>query len=325
MLKNHFYRLFFSWAALLILVLTLAACDPGPAPTARLEKNRKLQVVATTTIVTDVVAQVAGEAIELVVLLPAGSDPHTFEPTPQDLALLASADLVFMNGFGLEEYLEPLLENAVPEADIVAISAGIQPLAYSDSAGHEGEAQDHEEEDHDHEVDPHVWFDPHNVIVWTENIARELSQRDPANAAVYTANAAAYRTQLQELDAWIIAQVAQVPEDQRLLITDHASFGYFAARYGFKEVGALIPSFSTAAQPSAQELAALQDAIKDLGVKAVFVGTTVNPNLAEQVAADTGVRLVSLYTGSLSRPEEGAGTYLEMMRYNTAAIVAALQ
>jgi ABC-type Zn uptake system ZnuABC Zn-binding protein ZnuA len=193
---------------------------------------------------------------------------------------------------------------------------------------HEGEEHhdEHEGEDHDHEgIDPHTWIDPNNVTVWVHNIEHKLSEADPGNAQAYAANAEAYEAELETLDAWIKEQVAQIPEENRKLVTDHTLFGYFADEYGFEQVGALIPSFSTLAEPTAQELAAIEDAISELNVKAIFVGNTVNPALAERVAEDAGTLLVFVYTGSLSEPNGEAPTYLEYMRYNTNAFVDALK
>ncbi|HZD56801.1 MAG TPA: metal ABC transporter substrate-binding protein [Anaerolineales bacterium] len=283
-------------------------------------QSDKIKVVATTTILGDVVSQVGGDAIDLTVLLPTGVDPHSFEPAPKDLTAVADADLIFINGAGLEEFLNRLLENAAGASDkVINTSDGIKlrDLEETDTGPlDEPEAQD---------VDPHVWFDPTNVITWTRNIEKALSGLDPANAQTYTANADTYRAKLRELDTWIKQQVAQIPPDRRKLVTDHEDFGYFADRYGFEQVGAVIPSFNAAAEPSAQGLAELENAIKQAGVQAIFVGTTVNPSLAERVATDTGAKVVSLYTGSLSAPGGEAGTYLALMRYDVTAIVKALK
>jgi len=127
------------------------------------------------------------------------------------------------------------------------------------------------------------------------------------------------------MDAGIRQQVAQIPPENRKLVTDHQVFGYFAERDGFEQIGAIIPGYSTAAQPTAQEAAAIEDAIRGLGVKAVFVGKTVNPTLAQRVAEDTGIRLVGLYHGSLSEPGGEAGTYLDYLRYNVTQMVNALK
>jgi ABC-type Zn uptake system ZnuABC Zn-binding protein ZnuA len=302
--------------ALLLLLLLLPACDQASAL-----PSSQLDVVATTTLVGDVVRRVGGDNIAVSVLLPVGSDPHSFEPVPKDLARLADADLVFANGAGLEEFLNRIIENSGGSGQVVSLSDGLELIQHGDAPG--GKPI---EEDHDHPGgDPHVWTDPDNVSLWAERAAQALSEADPANAATYRTNAAAYQTELAELDGWIQAQVAQIPPEQRRLVTDHETLNYFARRYGFETVGAVIPGFSSLTEPSAQELAALEDAIRGLGVKAIFVDSTVNPALAERVAQDTGTRLVQVYSGSLSAAGGEAETYLDYMRYNTSAIVSALR
>ncbi len=304
------------------LLLTMTGCTSAPQPTAPALDNTRPKVVATTTLVGDVVRQVGGDAIDLTVLLPVGADPHGFDPTPRDVATVADADVVFINGLDLEQFLDRLLQSAGDSAQIVAVSDGVTPIE-----GHEEhEGEEHEAEEHEHEGgDPHAWTDPNNVMIWTANIASALSQLDPANAAAYQANAEQYTEQLQALDAWIREQVALIPAADRKLVTDHALFSYFAQRYGFEQVGAIVPGYSTMAEPSAQELAALEDAIRTLGVQAVLVGKTVNPSLAQRVADDTGTRLIPIYTGSLSEPGGDAATYLDYIRYNVGAIVEALR
>jgi len=168
-------------------------------------------------------------------------------------------------------------------------------------------------------------MDPNNVRVWTRNIAAVLSEMDPANAAAYQANAERYDQTLQTLDAWVQEQIAQIAPENRQMVVDHDAFSYFTQRYGFETVGTVVPGYSTMSAPSAQELAQLEDAIRQLGVKADFVGSTVNPALAEQVAADTGTQLVFLFTGSLSEPGGDADTYENFVRHNVSAIVEALR
>lgn len=312
----------------LCLAAVLGACT-ATSPTSP-PANPKLRVVATTTIVGDVVKQIGGEWIDLTILLPVGADPHAFEATPQDAAKLAQAQIVFANGAGLEVFLDPLLHSAGTQATIVYVSEGIPLRQFaSHEEEHAEQAEEHAAEgeaEHAHpQGDPHTWMTPHNVITWTHNIENALVAADPAHADAYRANAEAYRAQLIELDAWIAQQVAQIPPENRRLVTDHAAFGYFAQRYGFEQIGTVFPGYSTLAEPSAQELAALEEAIRAHRVKAVFVGDTVNPNLARRIAEDTGVQLVTLYTGSLTEPEGPAGTYLQYMRYNVSAIVEALR
>ena len=157
------------------------------------------------------------------------------------------------------------------------------------------------------------------------NAADALAALDPANAEAYHANADAYVAALEELDRWIQAQIDTVPAENRVLVSDHDVFGYYADRYGLEQLGAIVPAFSSAAQPSARELADLQTAMRERGVQVVFVGTSANPNLAERVAADLGIQVVVLYTGSLGEAGSGAETYIDYMRYNTTAIVQALR
>ncbi|MCS7010415.1 MAG: metal ABC transporter substrate-binding protein [Anaerolineales bacterium] len=320
------------FSLLLILVTMLLAACTGGKPSA----NEKLHVLATTSMVADVVRQVGGEYVQVTTLLPLGTDPHTFEPRPQDVAAIEDAQIVFANGAGLEEFLEPLLKSAGAMDKLVEVSQGIELLpleGIEHSHEHEEEEHSHEGEEHSHEGgmhhhqggDPHTWMDPNNVLIWVENIATALAKADPRHAKVYRAHAEAYANELRALDAWIREQVAQVPPENRVLVADHAVFGYFAEEYGFRQLGTITHSFSTGASPSAQELAALEDQIRTYGVKAIFVGADVNQNLAKQIAADTGVRIVQLYHGSLTDAQGPAPTYLDFMRYNVTAIVEALK
>ena len=194
--------------------------------------------------------------------------------------------------------------------------------AHDDHAGEEHAGEDHHAEG---SCDPHVWTDPHNVMLWALLIRDTLSELDPANAATYAANTAAY---LEELHSLIEDEVepllATIPAQNRRLVTNHLAFSYYAQAFDLDMLGTVIPGASTLAEPSAAEVAALITAIREAGVPAVFAETTANPTLAEQVAAETGVAFYTLYTGSLSEPEGPAGTYLDYTRYNTRAITEAL-
>ncbi len=292
-----------------------------------LGEGESLRVVATTNIVADVVANIGGDAIELIGLIPLGADPHTYEPTPGDYQTMINVHVIFLNGVGLEEFMYQTLKQVAVDVPIVSLSEGIE-LSLFGGGRDEGEDHEHDEGETHYQVqggvDPHVWFDAFNVIVWAENAAHVLGALDPANADLYETNAHEYVEKLKELDAWIQVQVARVAPEDRMLVTDHLAFSYFGRRYGFEMVGAVIPAYSMAAQPSAQEIAKLVDTIRELGAKAIFVGTTANPRLAERVAEDTGVELVPLYIGSLSEPDGPAGTYLALMQYDVNEIVQAL-
>ena len=310
-------RIFFTFT-ILFLLLTATACG---AQTKQPAVDSKLQVVATTTIVGDVLHQIGGDQIDLEVLLPLGADPHSFDPSPKDVAKIVDSDVVFANGGGVEAFLNILIESANAENKLVYVSEGVDYLEFEgDDHGDEEEAEDHAED-----VDPHTWTDPNNVMVWVENILRVLSKEDPRNEAYYQANAERFEAELKELDSWIRNRVDQIPIQNRKLVTDHALFGYFSEEYGFEQIGALIPGFSTLSEPTAKELAEIEDSILKYRVKAVFVGRTVNPSLADRVSSDTGVKLVYVYTGSLSDVDGDAATYLDYMRYNTNAFVDALK
>ena len=303
---------------ILLPALLLAACQSGDASgTAQPDNSGLIKVVATTGIVGDVVSQIGGEYTDLQVLLPSGTDPHNYSPTPQDAVMLSEAQVIFANGAGLETFLQSLVENAGASGRLVEVSDGIQLLEAADEGGHTGEDS--------HTGDPHTWVDPNNVMIWVDNIEQALSEADPTHSTNYQTNADAYRAQLTELDAWIREQVAAVPEENRSIVTDHMEQGYFADEYGFTLIGALIPGYSTLSEPSAKDLAQIEDSIRELGVKAVFVGNTINPTLAERVAGDTGTQLVHIYSGSLGPAGGEASTYLDYMRYNVNAIVGALK
>jgi ABC-type Zn uptake system ZnuABC Zn-binding protein ZnuA len=169
-----------------------------------------------------------------------------------------------------------------------------------------------------------VWLDPTNVARWAATIAEHLSVVDPARAGDYAARAAEVEERMGALDAWIRARIATVPADRRRFVADHAAYGWFADRYGLEMVGAVLPGFSTLAGASAGELAALQDSIAALDVPAIFVTLAVADDLAARLAADTGIRVVPLYTGSLSQPDGPAASYEGMMRHDVTLMVTAL-
>ncbi len=318
-MRTRYFLLF------LILVgsLSFNACV---SPSATPASDGRLRILATTNLIADAVQRVGGEDVHLETLLPPDTDPHAYTVTPQDVKQIASADILFLNGLGLELSFQPALDNARSDALVVDLSQGLAPLSGDflppespgDEPHQEGRASS------EGRFDPHVWTDPNNVIHWVDVIAETLAQRDPSHADAYRQRAEAYTQELQALDAWVSAQVDKIPAQERILVSDHAVWGHFAARYGFEQQLALIPGYSTLAQSSAQELAALEDAIQQYDVPVIFVGNTVNPALAERVAADTGKQLVFLYTDSLSAADGPAPTYLDWMRYNVNAIVNGL-
>ena len=290
--------------SLTFLSATLAACSPAAQP-----DSGRIRVVASTQIVGDVVNAIGGDLVDVAYLIPPGTDPHAFEPTPQDAVRLSEADLVFINGLGLEQTLQPLL--AEQEAKVIVISEGVQLLTLED----DGESG----------PDPHVWMNPLNVKIWADNIARSLAEVDSVNALTYGSKAETYATQIDVLEAWAVEQINRIPAENRLLVTDHESLGYFAEHFGFEIIGAIIPGYSTQSEPTAGDLAELETSIHQFGVQAIFVGISLNPSLAERVAEDTGVQMVPIYTESLSDATGPAATYTEMIRFDVDAIVTALE
>jgi len=217
---------------------------------------------------------------------------------------------LIINGAGYEHFLENVLENAGGERTVVEASAGLKTR---------------EEAGGEHGVDPHFWLDPNYVVTYVENIRDGLVTLDPEGADLYNANARAYIVQLRELDSWIREQVASIPAERRLLVTNHDSLGYFAERYEFTVIGTVVPGFSSDAAPSAQQMATLIDQIKASGAQAVFLDAAESTTLANQIASDAGVTVVTdLYFGSLTNGPP-AGTYIDMMKHNVMQIVEALK
>jgi len=304
-----------SIVVLLVISILLAACQPdAPAQT------DPLSVLAIEPFLADIAQNVAGDRLVIDSLIPLGLDPHAFEPTPQDVARLSNADILILNGGGLEEWLEDILENNPSEQRIITASKGLTPRTPQPSE------PAHEDDEHAHDGDPHFWLNPLNVITYVENIREGLIAADLAGAEDYTQNAESYIAGLRQLDSDLEAELQTVPGEHRLLVTNHESFGYFADRYNLQIIGAIIPSVSTGASPSARDLAELVDAIQTSGAPAVFLETGSNPQIAEQLASETGIKVITdLYTHSLSQPGGPATTYLDMMRYNTRLIVDALK
>jgi ABC-type Zn uptake system ZnuABC Zn-binding protein ZnuA len=304
----------------MLAALFLAACGSAPSNDSAAGGD-SIHILASTTFLADITQNVAGDRLTVDSLLPIGADPHAYQAAPSDVAKISESDLLILNGVEYEHFVESLLENAGGERIIVEATAGLEPHPAEEHAAEAAPA-----EGHDHEAgDPHMWLDPNLVITYVENIRDGLIEADPDGAETYTANADAYIAQLKDLDKWIVEQVNTIPAERRLLVTNHEAMGYFAERYGFEVTGSVIPSFSSNAAPSAQEMAGLIDEIKMLGAPAIFLDTADNNVLAQQIADETGVMIVdNLHLESLT---EGAPapTYIEMMKDNVSKIVEALK
>lgn len=293
---------------LLIGLLIAAGCNPSPNPSAESEEG-ELRVLTSTSFLADIAQNVAGDRILVESLLPLGSDPHTFQPKPADAAKVAASKVLILNGAEYEHFIEPLLENSGGGRVVVESSAGLTPRLYGDGDEHKA-------------GDPHFWLDPNLVITYVENIRDGLIAADPEGTEIYSSNAESYIKQLQDLDTWIQTQVSTLSPEERLLVTNHESLGYFADRYGFIIVGTVIPSLSSEASPSAQEMAALVEQIKASGAIAIFLDAADNTTLARQIAEDAEVKVITdLHLESLTTSDGPAPTYLEMMKSNTNLIV----
>ena len=291
----------------------VAACGGGKSgnqpPTT--SQGAKLRVVATTVQVAALTKEVGGDRIALTGLIPAGADPHEFEPRASDLAAIEDAELILRHGIGLDGWLDGTLK-AGAKARVVTVTDGISLLKGDES----GKQVD----------DPHVWHDPEDDKIMVANIAAALDAADPASKAQYDANAAAYEQKLDDTKRQVQAIINEVRPDGRKLVTNHDAFGYFARAFGLRIVGAVIPSVSTEAEPSAQETAALLDTIKKENVKAIFAESSVNAKLATTLANDAGVKIVDdLYGDSLGKPGSGADTIDGMLLANAHKIADALK
>jgi ABC-type Zn uptake system ZnuABC Zn-binding protein ZnuA len=328
------------YSAAASVLLLLAACAPVTRPEAaalRPSQAPPLQVVATYSVLGDLVANVGGDQIALTVIVGAGDDPHVYQPTPQDAVALAEADLIFENGLAFEAWSADLYEASGSAAPLISINKGVDLIAAAGHIHHEDQAHEeeheeaheeaHEEENAHGEFDPHTWVSPRNAIGIVENIRDALVAADPANAATYTANADAYLVELRNLDQEIQTAVATLTPAQRRLVTSHDIFAYFARDYEFEVLGTALNSVSTeASEPSAATTAALVEEIRAAGVPAIFVENAGNPALMQRIAEEAGVELAPpLYTDALGLPGSGADTYLGMIRTNAKTIVDALQ
>jgi len=285
-------------ALLTCLLLLAAACgeDSSPDDPATGGPSAGPRVLADSSFLADIGQNIAGDRLSVESLLPEGADLHAFQPSPQDAKRLAESDAIIINSPGLEPAVDDLIAGAGGE-DLLVIEA---------AAGLPGIAED-----------PHCWLDPVQVLNYVENIRTGLGRIDPEGEAAFAANSEAYAQAIRELDEWIIEQVSGIPEERRLLVTNHESLGRFAERYGFQVVGAVFPTAAGDGSPSAQQLATLVKEIEATGTPAIFLEAGSSADVAQQVAEETGVRVVTeLYI---------APTYLEMMRWNVTRIVEALR
>jgi ABC-type Zn uptake system ZnuABC Zn-binding protein ZnuA/ABC-type Mn2+/Zn2+ transport system permease subunit len=297
-------------AAMLALVGVVSGCGSS-AGGSTAASSGKPAVVATTTQLGDLVRAVGGDRAQVTQILKPNSDPHDYEPRPSDVEATAGAKVVFESGDNLDRWMAEVVRAAGGQRTVVDVGASATTRVPGEAGGPEAS-----------KYDPHWWHDPENVEAAIPAIRDALSQADPAAGATYARNAAAYLAKLKTLDAGIRACFAKVPAAERKLVTDHDAFGYFARRYGVQVIGAVIPSQTTQAQPSAADVSKLSALIEREGVRAVFPESSINPKLAEAIAGQTGASSDhALYGDTLGPAGSPGATYLGMEQANADAML----
>lgn len=286
------------------LCLLAAGCNTTSAAS---EPGDRLAVVATMSVFAEFAEAVGGDLVTVETLVPIGGDPHTYEPAPSDAVRIADADVVLDNGLGLSPWFQPLSQDV--GGRLVVLTEGIADQAIAEQG----------------KLDPHMWMVPGYVRDgYVPAIAAAFAAADPENAQRYEQNAAAYADELDELDAELAVRIDTIPVGRRKLVTSHDAYRYFCQHYGLEVVGTVV-GVTTEEEPSAQAVGRLVDQVRAEGVRAVFVETTVNPDLAQRVARDAGVEVGDpLYGDSVGEPGSGADDYVGMMRANVEAIVSGL-
>jgi ABC-type Zn uptake system ZnuABC Zn-binding protein ZnuA len=273
-----------------------------------LNATDKPKLVATASMISDIAKNIVGDKFEVTTIVPIGKDPHTYEPTPGDATMVAYADVIFKNDLTFEGWLLKLIENSGTKANVVKVTEGvdvIESLTYANSA------------------DPHAWMNASNGIIYAENITKAMVEYDVANKDFYEKNLEAYRKKLQDLDQYILAQIKTIPEQQRILITSHDAFQYYGRKYGIRLESIL--GTSTDAQVQTSDYSKVDRVIRESGVPAVFIESTVNPKMLQQLASSNDITIGgSLFSDSIGDKNSDAPSYLAMLKYNTDVIVQAL-
>lgn len=293
------------------LAAVVAALAVMPAATQKTPVS-KLKAVATFSILGDLVRNVGGNRVDVVTLVGPNGDAHVYSPTPGDARTLAAANVVFVNGLGLEGWMTRLIAASGTKAPMVVVTKGITPRQMEDEAK-TGRAA----------VDPHAWQSVSDAKIYVANIRDGLAAIDPAGKAIYEANAAAYLAKLDDLESEIKAAIARIPTTRRKIITSHDAFGYFGTAYGMAFIAP--EGVSTEAEPSAKDVAKIITQIRKQKIPAVFLENISDPRLMDQIARETGAIIGgTLYSDALSEPDGPAASYIDMMRHNVHEFTKAL-
>ena len=321
-------------------VFALLLCLPDTA-----RSDRPIPVVATFSILGDMVKQIGGEHVVVTTLVGPDGDAHMYQPTPADARAISEARVLVVNGLQFEGWLDRLIEASDFRGVQVVATDGIEPMAYEHGAdvhardgeaghdphaeggdhdGHDTHAEGDDHDGHDHgALDPHVWQSLRDAAVYVDNITAALARADPGNAGVFYRNRAAYVDALEALDTRISEIVARLPAESRTVVTSHDAFAYFGRDYGLTFIAP--QGLSTESETSAQDVARLIRQIRDDGIRAVFIENIGDPRLLKRIADETGAVIGgTLYPGALSGPNGPAPTYLDMMRHNAMTLAHAL-
>ena len=270
--------------------------------------TEKPKIVATASMISDMAQNIVGDKFDVTTIVPIGKDPHTYEPTPSDVTMVANADVIFKNDLTFEGWLLKLIDNSGTKANVVKVTERvevIESLTYANSA------------------DPHAWMNALNGIIYAENIKNAMVEYDPENKDFYENNFKSYKTKLEDLDKYIQEKIQTIPEQQRILITSHDAFQYYGRKYGIRLESIL--GTSTDAQAQAGDMVRLDKVIKNNSVPAVFIESTVNPKMLQGLAEENDIVIGgSLFSDSIGDKDSDAPTYIDMLKYNTDVIVNAL-
>lgn len=313
-------------AAALFLALLLAACG-GDGGDAEGQPQAQVKAITTLTVFEDIVGEIGGGRVEVSSLLPPGADPHTYEPVPRDVRLVTEADVVFVNGLGLEaaalKVIEPNLPSGVPMIKLAeeAAKAGVALRQFGEADEHKESAEQQEDEHLLGGIDPHVWLSVDNIREYARIISDTLSEVDPEGATRYEENHQSYLGRLGELDEYVPDKVSEVPPEQRKIVSTHDAFGYMADYLGFEVAG--VVAISPGQEPSASDVAELQEKIEEAGVAAVFEEPQLGAeaSVLHQIAADLDIEVCTLYSGAL---DDQVPTYIDLMRFNADELARCL-
>lgn len=273
-----------------------------------LQAQDKPAVLGTASMISDMASNIFKDKADVQMIVPLGGDPHMFEPTPNAAKMVNEADLILMNGLTFEGWMTELVENSGTKAEVVQVTKGLKPIT---------------SEVYTNAADPHAWMDAANAILYAENITNAAKKLIPSESAYFDENFNKYKAELEALDKYIIERINTIPEKQRVLITSHDAFQYYGNKYGIRLESSM--GTSTDADVQTSDMIALQKVITETGVPAIFVESTINPKLIEQLAKDNGIVIGGeLFADSLGDEESGADTYVKMMKKNTDVIVEAL-